>query len=100
MDCFTKVRHYDKNILCFLRRTSGKWPFWNSSFDEYAYGFGDLPDADHWLGLDRVSAFVERNFRLEMRIRLQGDFCVSKACSGFGDSGNWWGDWEFKVKKI
>nr|CAD2189350.1 unnamed protein product [Meloidogyne enterolobii] len=78
-------------------RTSGKWPFWNASFDEYSYGFGDLPDGDHWLGLDRVSAFVESNRRLEMRIRLQGDFCVSKACSGLGDDGNWWGDWKFKI---
>jgi len=57
-----------------------------------------LPDGDHWLGLDRVSAFVESNRRLEMRIRLQGDFCVSKACSGLGDDGNWWGDWKFKVE--
>uniref|UniRef100_A0A915M3X1 Fibrinogen C-terminal domain-containing protein n=1 Tax=Meloidogyne javanica TaxID=6303 RepID=A0A915M3X1_MELJA len=87
----------EQGWIVLQKRTSGKWPFWNASFDEYSYGFGDLPDGDHWLGLDRVSAFVESNRRLEMRIRLQGDFCVSKACSGLGDDGNWWGDWKFKI---
>lgn len=87
----------DQGWIVLQKRTSGKWPFWNASFEEYAYGFGDLPDGDHWLGLDRVSAFVESNRRLEMRIRLQGDFCASKACSGLGDDGSWWGDWKFKI---
>lgn len=62
-------------------------------------GFGDLKN-DHWLGLEKVySHFNQKNYKLVLRIVLIGDLCPSniKKCSGFGEDGFWWGDWEFSV---
>lgn len=84
----------------FFSRTSSKWPFWNNTFEEYAAGFGDFPGGEGWLGLNWVHALSEVGGKLEMRIRLDGDMCVTKtkrSCSGFGEGGSWWGDWEFVV---
>lgn len=81
------------------RRSGPKVHFWNSSFEEYMNGFGDLKN-DHWLGLEKVySHFNQKNYKLVLRIVLIGDLCPSniKKCSGFGEDGFWWGDWEFSI---
>lgn len=71
--------------------------FWNKTFNEYADGFG-VPTGDHWLGLEKVSAYVKRGHKLQLRIVLQHDLCNEKGkCSGKGDSGYWFADWDFKV---
>jgi len=83
------------------RRTGPSLPFWNATFEEYANGFGD-PHGDHWLGLERLfifqHAFENNNKTLRMRVELIGDLCRSeRSCSGKGDTGFWWGDWDFKI---
>lgn len=84
-----------------FRRTTDKFAFWNNTFEQYATGFGDLAEGgDGWLGLHWVNALSEIGGKLEMQIRLDGDLCVSKTkkgCSGFGENGHWWGEWEFNV---
>ncbi|KAI1723556.1 fibrinogen C domain-containing protein 1-A [Ditylenchus destructor] len=85
------------------RRTGPQLPFWNNTFEEYANGFGD-PIGDHWLGLEKIHAYVAKNDKLQMRIVLKGDLCTrnasrSKQCSGEGVNGLWWGDWDFSLNR-
>uniref|UniRef100_A0A914BZ87 Fibrinogen C-terminal domain-containing protein n=1 Tax=Acrobeloides nanus TaxID=290746 RepID=A0A914BZ87_9BILA len=86
---------YGWNVL--QRRTGPELQFWNKTFNEYADGFG-VPTGDHWLGLEKVSAYVKRGHKLQLRIVLQHDLCNEKGkCSGIGDSGYWFADWDFKI---
>uniref|UniRef100_A0A183BP26 Fibrinogen C-terminal domain-containing protein n=1 Tax=Globodera pallida TaxID=36090 RepID=A0A183BP26_GLOPA len=92
----------DHGWIVWQRRTGSHLPFWNNTFDEYASGFGDLNSGgDGWLGLNWIHALSELSNKLELRIRLDGDLCEGKSkrsCSGFGDIGSWWGDWEFTLE--
>uniref|UniRef100_A0A7E4US89 Fibrinogen C-terminal domain-containing protein n=1 Tax=Panagrellus redivivus TaxID=6233 RepID=A0A7E4US89_PANRE len=82
--------------MVLQRRSNGNVDF-NRTFEEYATGFGN-PASDHWLGLEHVHAYVARGDKLELRIELRGDRCVdSTKCSGYGDQGYWWADWDFSV---
>ncbi|KAH7720738.1 Fibrinogen [Aphelenchoides avenae] len=80
------------------RRTSGREVFWNRTFVDYAYGFGNAA-SDQWLGLEKLYAYVvEHGGRmLQMRIELRGDLCEGTHCSGLRENGLWWGDWNFKI---
>ncbi|KAI1723113.1 fibrinogen C domain-containing protein 1-A [Ditylenchus destructor] len=86
------------------RRTGPQISFWNNTFEEYANGFGD-PIGDHWLGLEKIHAYVAKNVKLQMRIVLKGDLCArnasrGKKCSDEGVNGFWWGDWDFSLNGI
>ncbi|KAH7722710.1 Fibrinogen [Aphelenchoides avenae] len=79
------------------RRTSAKEHFWNRTFEEYAAGFGNAA-SDDWLGLEKLHAYIrDRKRWLQIRIELRGDFCQGAHCSGLGENGYWWADWDFKI---
>jgi hypothetical protein len=74
-------------------------PFWNATFNEYAEGFGQIPDGDHWLGLESLWALAD-NRKMEMQIQIEGDVCKKRACRDGGEFDNWWGIWEFTVSYL
>lgn len=87
-------------VIILFRRTGPEVPFWNASFVEYSDGFGDV-SKDHWLGLERVHGFVSAYSKLVLRVNLTGDFCKDgRKCSGLGDNGSWWGEWNFIVIQL
>lgn len=93
-----KILIKKKNVF-LIRRSGLKLHFWNSTFNEYVNGFGDLR-SDHWLGLEKVHShfYQNNNSKFELRIVLIGDLCSnSKRCSRLGNDGFLWGDWEFSV---
>ncbi|KAI6204472.1 hypothetical protein M3Y94_00678100 [Aphelenchoides besseyi] len=93
-----KVDHFD--VFCEMG-TNESWTrmqlrvdesgeFWNRTIEEYRNGFGPL-NGNHWLGLEKVRAFIDAGYRLRLRIRVDGSRCdkTKKNLTFIGDYDFW-----------
>ncbi|KAI6231406.1 hypothetical protein M3Y95_00378200 [Aphelenchoides besseyi] len=96
-----KVDHFD--VFCEMG-TNESWTrmqlrvdesgeFWNRTIEEYRNGFGPL-NGNHWLGLEKVRAFIDAGYRLRLRIRVDGSRCdkTKKNLTFIGDYDFWIGE--------
>ncbi|KAK0407177.1 hypothetical protein QR680_019056 [Steinernema hermaphroditum] len=94
--CDTKT---DKKTWTVIQQRVDNTLFWNRTFSEYEYGFGDARTS-YWLGLDKIYGIIQatREQKMLLRIELRHDLCARhRACSGYGEDGFWWGEWEFSI---
>lgn len=63
--------------MVLQQRTGGKLAFWNNTFDEYVYGFGD-PREDSWLGLRKVRHLIDAGYKMKLRLEIGGDRCSNQ----------------------
>ncbi|KAI6208975.1 Fibrinogen C-terminal domain-containing protein [Aphelenchoides besseyi] len=66
--------------------------FWNRTIEEYRNGFGPL-DGNHWLGLEKVRAFIDAGYQLRLRIQVDGNRCekMNRNLTFMGDYKFWIG---------
>lgn len=84
--------------MIIQERQNDKLAF-NQPLHRYEKGFGDV-HGDHWLGLEKIYAFLKHGKKLILRVEIAGDHCGTNADERNDPTFNVHGEYNFEVRNF